>query len=76
MNVFAEDFDVALALKNDKNGKALSAVRDALADLQARLRQEMNKGLSQKDFVVVSDLHKACMVGQDLVEQYWSQPRF
>jgi hypothetical protein len=75
MNVLAEDFDVAEALKNDKDGHTLRAVRDALSVVQARLRREMDKGLPQKDFVVASDLHKACMAGQDLVEQFWSQPR-
>jgi hypothetical protein len=75
MNVFDKDFDVAAALKNDQDGQNLRAVRDALSFVQARLRREMDKGLPQKDFVVVSDLHKACIAGQDLVEQFWSQPR-
>jgi hypothetical protein len=66
---------VAEALKNDKDGHTLRAVRDALSVVQARLRREMENGLPQKDFVVASVLPKACMAGQDVVEVFWSQPR-
>jgi hypothetical protein len=75
MDVLREDFDVVEALKNDKDGRALRAVKDSLAGSQAKLRKTMDKGLSHKDFNVANNLHKAYSTGQDLVEQFWSQPR-
>ncbi|MDR2162282.1 MAG: hypothetical protein LBO77_09125 [Desulfovibrio sp.] len=75
MDIMAENFDLAAALKADEDGATLRSLKDALTTLQTRLRRTMDKGLSQKDFNVASNLQRACMISQDLLEQFWSQPR-
>ena len=75
MNVTAEDFDVNAALANDPSGHALRAVKDRIEDTKSALKKTMDKGLAADQFTVASNLHKACQTAQDLVEQFWSQPR-
>ncbi|MDR2161739.1 MAG: hypothetical protein LBO77_06345 [Desulfovibrio sp.] len=75
MDIMAEKFDLAAALKADEDGSTLRSLKDSLAALQARLRRTMDKGLPQKDFDVANNLHRACIISQDLLEQFWSQPR-
>ena len=75
MNVLAEDFDVSEALVKDPDGHALRAVKDQLETMKSGLKKQMDKGLAQNEFTVANNLHKACQTAQDLVEQFWSQPR-
>ena len=75
MNVLAEDFDVSEALAKDPDGHALRAVKDRLESMKSELKKQMDKGLTNDEFAVANNLHKACQTAQDLVEQFWSQPR-
>lgn len=75
MNVTAEDFDVSEALAKDKDGHALRAVKDRLEEMKSGLKKSMDKGMPADEFTVANNLHKSCQTAQDLVEQFWSQPR-
>lgn len=75
MNVTSEDFDVSATLADDPGGHALRAVKDRIETAKTALRKTMDKGLPGDQFTVASNLHKACQTAQDLVEQFWSQPR-
>ena len=75
MNVLAEDFNVSEALVKDPSGNNLRAMKDQLEVIRSRIKRQMDKGLTQDEFTVANNLHNACQVAQDVVEQFWSQPR-
>jgi hypothetical protein len=75
MNVLDEKFEVTEALKSDKGGANLRALKDALTAIQTKLRRAMDKGLPGRDFTVASNLHKSCMTAQNVLEQFWAQPK-
>lgn len=75
MNVLAEEFNVSEALAGDADGHVLRAVKDQLETMKSGLKKEMDKGLANKEFTLANNLHKSCQTAQDLVEQFWSQPR-
>lgn len=75
MNVLHEDFDPARALAEDKEGVMLRAVKDALEQGRAGLRRRMDAGLPPEQFTLASNLQGAIQQAQDIVDQYWAQPR-
>ncbi len=75
MNVLHEDFDPALALTNDPGGTVLREIKDALERERAKLRREIDKGLPPDQFTVANNLQQACQQAQDIVDQFWAQPR-
>ncbi len=75
MNVLDETFDVTEALTNDPNGYALRAVKDELENMKSSLKKQMDKGLSNDEFKLASNLQVACQTAQDLAEKFWSKPK-
>jgi hypothetical protein len=75
LDLNAQDFDVSAALAHDPDGHALRAVKDRLETMKVSLKRTMDKGLPAHNFSVANNLHKACQTAQDLVKQFWSQPR-
>ncbi|MDR2892613.1 MAG: hypothetical protein LBV80_05965 [Deltaproteobacteria bacterium] len=75
LDVNAQDFDVSAALARDPDGYALRTIKDRLETMKSGLKRTMDKGLPADQFSVANNLHKSCQTAQDLVEQFWSQPR-
>ena len=75
MNVLHKDFDPALALVNDTDGVVLRGIKDVLEQTRTDLRRKMDAGLTPDEFAVASNLQQACQLAQDIVDQYWAQPR-
>lgn len=75
MNVLHEEFDPASALTNDKNGAVLREIKDVLENTRAKFRREIDRGLPPDEFVMANNLQQACQQAQDIVDQFWAQPR-
>lgn len=75
MNVLSIDFDLAANIANDPQGAVLREVKDALEGMKSVLRKDMDAGLPVEEYKLADNLHVACQKGQELVEQFWSQPR-
>ncbi|MDL2290702.1 hypothetical protein LJC09_01175 [Desulfovibrio sp. OttesenSCG-928-F20] len=75
MNVLSPDFDLTTSIATDPQGQVLKAVKDALEGMKTVLRKDMDAGLTVEDYKLANNLHIACQKGQELVEQFWSQPR-
>lgn len=75
MNVLHEEFDPASALTNDKNGAVLREIKDVLENTRSGIRREIDRGLPPDEFVVANNLQQACQQAQDIVDQFWAQPR-
>ncbi len=75
MNVLQEDFDPALALANDPDGAILREIKDVLEKERTTIRRRMDDGLPPDLFEVANNLQQACQQAQDIVDQFWAQPR-
>ena len=75
MNVLNEDYNIGELLKKSKDGMELKAIKDELEKVRVTLRRMADKGLPPNEFQVASNLQSACQAAQDIVEQFWAQPR-
>lgn len=75
MNVLHEDFNVAQALADSKDGAVLKSIKETLEETRTELRKDIDKGLPPEEFKVANNLQQACQAAQDIVEQFWAQPK-